>query len=49
MEGCPILRQIYAWHCIVLTSDNNTCQTDEPITRGGGGGRGGGLITGILR
>ena len=25
-EGCPILRQIYAWHCIVLTSDNNTAQ-----------------------
>ena len=25
-EGCPILRQIYAWHCIVLTSDNNTVQ-----------------------
>ena len=25
-EGCPILRQIYAWHCIVLTSDNNTLQ-----------------------
>ena len=25
-EGCPILRQIYAWHCIVLTLDNNTVQ-----------------------
>ena len=26
MEGCPILQQIYAWHCIVLTSDNNNVQ-----------------------
>ena len=26
IEGCPILRQIYAWHCIVLTSDHNTIQ-----------------------
>ena len=25
-EGCPILRQIYAWHCIVFTSHNNTVQ-----------------------
>ena len=25
-EGCPILRQIYARHCIVLISDNNTEQ-----------------------
>ena len=25
-EGCPILRQIYAWHCIVLPLDNNTVQ-----------------------
>ena len=25
-EGCPILRQIYARHCIVLISDNNTVQ-----------------------
>ena len=25
-EGCPILRQIYAWHCIVLTLNNNTVQ-----------------------
>jgi len=22
-EGCPILRQIYAWHCIVLYPPNN--------------------------
>ena len=26
MEGCPILRQIYAWHCIVLSSHYNTVQ-----------------------
>ena len=26
VEGCPILRQIYAWHCIVFTSHNNTVQ-----------------------
>ena len=26
LEGCPILRQIYAWHCIVFTSHNNTVQ-----------------------
>ena len=26
LEGCPILRQIYAWHCIVFTSPNNTVQ-----------------------
>jgi len=25
-EGCPILRQIYAWNCIVFTSHNNTVQ-----------------------
>ena len=25
-EGCPILRQIYAWHCIVLPSHYNTVQ-----------------------
>ena len=25
-EGCPILRQIYAWHCIVFTSHNNTVE-----------------------
>ena len=25
-EGCPILQQIYAWHCIVLTSDKNTVE-----------------------
>jgi len=25
-EGCPILRQIYAWHCIVFISHNNTVQ-----------------------
>jgi len=23
-EGCPILQQIYAWHCIVLYPPNNT-------------------------
>ena len=23
VEGCPILRQIYAWHCIVLYPPNN--------------------------
>ena len=22
-EGCPILQQIYAWHCIVLYPPNN--------------------------
>ena len=26
IEGCPILRQIYAWHCIVLSSHYNTVQ-----------------------
>ena len=25
-EGCPILWQIYAWHCIVFTSHNNIVQ-----------------------
>ena len=25
-EGCPILRQFYAWHCIVLSSHYNTVQ-----------------------
>ena len=25
-EGCQIPRQIYAWHCIVLYSHNNTVQ-----------------------
>ena len=28
-EGCPILRQIYAWHCIVFTSHNNTVQKHD--------------------
>ena len=28
-EGCPILRQIYAWHCVVLTSDKNTAQKNN--------------------
>ena len=28
-EGCLILRQIYAWHCIVLTSDNNTVHNNK--------------------
>ena len=26
IEGCPILRQIFAWHCIVLTSSKNSVQ-----------------------
>ena len=25
-DGCPILQQIYAWHCIVLSSHYNTVQ-----------------------
>ena len=25
-EGCPILQQIYAWHCIALSSHDNTVQ-----------------------
>ena len=32
-EGCPILRQIYAWHCIVLTLDNNTVQKHKKRTK----------------
>ena len=29
IEGCPILRQIYAWHCIVLSSHYNTVQKNN--------------------
>ena len=29
LEGCPILRQIYAWHCIVLSSHYNTVQKNN--------------------
>ena len=25
-EGCPILQQIFAWHCITLSSHHNTVQ-----------------------
>ena len=29
IESCPILRQIYAWHCIVLSSHYNTVQKNN--------------------
>ena len=28
-EGCPIPRQIYTWHCIVLSLHYNTVQKEN--------------------